>query len=680
VLVSCACILILYLYLVPVPCCLFLALAFLPCLFPPILQFLQLSIIIVNYNVRYFLEQCLYAVQRAAEGLGVEIIVVDNGSADGSVNYLRPLFPSVHWLENAENLGFAKANNLALAQCRGEFVLFLNPDTLVAEDTFHKSLGYLGQNPSTGALGVRMLDGKGKFLPESKRSFPSPWVSFGKLSGLSAVFPKSKNFNRYALGYLGEKENHSVEVLAGACMFVRKELLLQLNGFDESYFLYGEDVDLSYRIKKAGYDNIYFANTSIIHFKGESSRNLSLTRVKYFYQAMLVFVQKHYNGGAAKIFSVFLSVAIALRGILSAIKKILKPALLPLTDALLVLISLQSFRFFWINKIRNGEDFNVSFITWAIPLFSLLFVVTAALAGLYEKKYKTSRMLAATAFATICMLAVYSLLPENIRFSRGVILCGGLMGIVLLFLWRQILMLFHSPFLITEKEASGQTVIVSSEKEYIEITKLLEATINAEPLGRVSINKNDTNALCNIADLSSLEKNFAINRIIFCVGENSLVNIIAATAYLSKQHKRFLFYATGSNSIIGSQTLAPGTDVVVPEIDYNIAHPYQKKMKRLLDVKMSVLFLLFFPFHFIFHPHAVAFIKNIFSVLGGSKTWIGYAGSSASLPPLRAGIISSLGNINTGNENLSQKADQLYAKNYDWWQDFLMILARYREL
>jgi GT2 family glycosyltransferase len=641
---------------------------------------LQLSIIIVNYNVRYFLEQCLYAVQRAMAGMEAEVTVVDNGSADGSIEYLRPLFPTVRFLENEGNLGFARANNLALADCRGEFVLFLNPDTLLAEDCLHKSISYLRQNPNAGALGVRMLDGRGKFLPESKRSFPSPWVSFAKLSGLSSVFPRSKKFNRYALGFLAEKENHSVEVLAGACMFVRRDLLVQLNGFDESYFLYGEDVDLSYRIKKAGYENIYFAGTTIIHFKGESSRNLSMTRVKYFYNAMLVFVRKHYNAGSAKIFSFFLSVAIAGRGMMSVLKRIGLQIFLPLSDALLVFISLQAMRFFWISKIRAGEDFNVSSIAWELPVFSLLFILMGALAGLYEKKYKTSRMLAATAFATISMLAAYSLLPENIRFSRGVILCGGLISGVLLVCLRQVLIFIHSPFLITEKQTGGQTVVVSSEKEYEEIKAMLELTLNPEPLGRISLGQHDTNALCNITDLSSLEKNFVISRIIFCIGKYPLTDLIEQAGILSKQNKRFLFHTAGSNSMIGSQTLAPGAGIVVPEIDYRIAHPYQKRMKRLLDVKMSVLFLLLFPLHFLFHPHPMLFMKHVFSVLGGSKTWVGYAMPSALLPPLPPGLVSSFGKMENSNVQLLKKSDQLYAKNYDWWQDFLIIIKRYRQV
>lgn len=192
------------------------------------------------------------------------------------------------------------------------------------------------------------------------------------------------------------------------------------------------------------------------------------------------------------------------------------------------------------------------------------------------------------------------------------------------------------------------------------------------------MDEKEVNALCHISELSQLEKDFVINRVIFCIGENKMSEIIKAATTLSKQNKRFLFHTAGSNSMIGSQTLAPGTAVVVPEIDYNIAHPYQKRMKRLLDVTLAVLFLLALPLHFIFHPHPVRFIKEIFSVLAGSKTWVGYAGPAPFLPLLKPGILSPLGK--SANHQLAQKADQLYARNYDWWQDFLIIITNYRKL
>ncbi|HRH59217.1 MAG TPA: glycosyltransferase family 2 protein [Chitinophagaceae bacterium] len=196
---------------------------------------MQLSIIIVNYNVKYFLEQCLYSVKAAIKNMEAEVWVADNNSADGSAEFLRKHFAWVKLIENKSNAGFAKANNQALQQCSGDYILFLNPDTIISENILLNCLQHFDSNKNCGALGVRMLDGNGAFLPESKRAFPSPAVSFWKLSGMSALFPHSKVFNRYALGYLNEKQTHNIEVLCGAFFMAPKNLLLQLNGFDEAF-------------------------------------------------------------------------------------------------------------------------------------------------------------------------------------------------------------------------------------------------------------------------------------------------------------------------------------------------------------------------------------------------------------------------------------------------------------
>jgi GT2 family glycosyltransferase len=285
---------------------------------------MQLSIIIVNYNVRHFLEQCLYSVQKALAGMEAEVLVVDNASTDGSREYLTPKFPGIQFLWCKENPGFAKANNLALKQAKGKFVLFLNPDTIVAEDCFLKCIDFMHTHTDAGALGVRMIDGSGQFLPESKRAFPSSGAAFFKLSGLAAIFPSSKLFARYNLGYLSEHETHVVDVLSGAFMMVRKDVLAQTGGFDESFFMYAEDIDLSYRIQqsinpatKELYKNYYFSSTTIIHYKGESTQKGSLNYVRLFYKAMLQFVKKHpqkfYNG----FFNLLIQMAIAGRAFIS---------------------------------------------------------------------------------------------------------------------------------------------------------------------------------------------------------------------------------------------------------------------------------------------------------------------------------------------------------------------------
>jgi len=293
--------------------------------FPALLSLhsVKISIIIVSYNVKYFLEQCLCSLLRAVDRLDCgpgeersEILVIDNHSADESLSYLRARFPVARFVANAENTGFARACNQGLSMARGDYVLFLNPDTIVAEDSLEKSLAFLMSHSRAGALGVKMLDGKGVFLKESMRGFPTPWVSFCKLSGLAFLFPRSRWFGRYYLGYLSRAENNEVDALSGAFMMVRKEVVDKTGGFDERFFMYAEDIDLSYRIRQAGFCNVYFQETSIIHFKGESTRK-DARYVRLFYTAMAQFIRKHYAAGSSRIFLVCLEAGIWLRSRIS---------------------------------------------------------------------------------------------------------------------------------------------------------------------------------------------------------------------------------------------------------------------------------------------------------------------------------------------------------------------------
>lgn len=294
---------------------------------------MHLSVIIVNYNVKFFLEQCLYSLLKAIDNLpssaDAEVIVFDNASSDGSREFFLNKFQGVQFVWHNENLGFAKANNRALSFAKGKYILFLNPDTILSEDALYKSIQYLESRSGGGALGIRMIDGSGNFLPESKRGFPSPAASFYKLSGLINLFPTSKKIAAYYAGHLSEHENNEIDVLSGAYMLVKKEVLDKTGGFDEAFFMYGEDIDLSYRIQKAGYKNFYFANSAIIHFKGESTNQNSARYVKIFYQAMNIFVHKHFNTASSWWYIIFIKVAILLSGVLSFVKRLLTSAVKP---------------------------------------------------------------------------------------------------------------------------------------------------------------------------------------------------------------------------------------------------------------------------------------------------------------------------------------------------------------
>lgn len=276
---------------------------------------MQLSVIILNYNVRYFLEQCVLSVREAIKNLDAEIIVVDNNSADGSCAMMKARFPEVTLIENKENAGFPKGNNIGVAIAKGDYICILNPDTVVAEDTFEKVLAFARHTTDLGIVGVKLIDGTGNFLPESKRGIPTPWVAFTKIMGWYRFLPKSKMLGRYYAGHLDKDQIGKVEILVGAFMVLQRDLYLQLGGFDEKCFMYSDDIDLSYCALMAGKSNYYYPETTVIHYKGESTIKDS-TYMKRFQEAMNFFYAKHFK--VAPVFSFFMSMGILF---FSAIKK-----------------------------------------------------------------------------------------------------------------------------------------------------------------------------------------------------------------------------------------------------------------------------------------------------------------------------------------------------------------------
>lgn len=254
---------------------------------------MQLSVIIVSYNVSHYLMQCLDSVERATRGIESEVWVVDNASTDDSVARVRERYPSVLMMANTENVGFARANNMAIRQATGDYILLLNPDTIVGETTLHQCLRFMQKTPKAGALGVHMLNRDGTFAPESRRGLPTPATSFYKMSGLARLFPRNRRFGRYHMLYLDEQQPSRIDVISGAFFLARAKALAQVGCLDEDYFMYGEDVDLSYRLLCAGWENWYFP-ADILHYKGESTQKTSFRYVRNFYNAMLIFFRKHF--------------------------------------------------------------------------------------------------------------------------------------------------------------------------------------------------------------------------------------------------------------------------------------------------------------------------------------------------------------------------------------------------
>ena len=645
---------------------------------------MHLSVIIVNYNVKHFLEQCLYSVQKACEGIDAEIIVADNNSTDGSRAFLEPAFPAVKFLWNSNNAGFAKANNQALAMAKGDFILFLNPDTILAEDSIEKCVRFFEHNKTAGAVGIRMIDGTGKFLKESKRAFPSPLTSLYKLTGLTMLFPRSKTFAKYHLGHLSEKENHQVDVLAGAFMMIPKKVLDEIGNFDERFFMYGEDVDLSFRIQKAGYKNYYFSESTIIHFKGESTKRGSLNYVRLFYKAMSLFVKKHYSGSKAGIFIFLIQTAIIIRAFFSVLGKLLSRIGLRILDAGIILSAFLVTKYFWSNYIRQERNYSPNVLLIGFPAFTAIFLIAAYYSGLYDKGYKQSHLIRSTSIAGLVLLSVYALLPENIRFSRGILILGIFVAFLLMNLMR--LFFIKRRYLETgnEHEESRQTIVVSGEKHFDAIAVILQkAGLRKRILGRVNSSGEETSSsLGSIEQLPKLVVKYPVKEIIFCENGLRYKEIINLVQRLPGG-VRNKFHATGSNSIVGSDSSKESGDYVSISKKYEIDKPWNQRNKRLLDICIALFFIFSFPVHIFLQKKPLHFYKNVFLVLLKQKTWVGYAGNMDGLPALLNAVLTSTSLPAVLNELPAESlrnADEWYASGYSVLLDLQKIKRGYRYL
>lgn len=633
---------------------------------------MKLSVVIVNYNVRYFLEQCLYSVARACKNTAAEVFVVDNASSDGSVEMVRSKFPEVKLIANTDNKGFSKANNQAIEQSVGEYVLLLNPDTVVAEDTFEKCVAFMDAHTDAGGLGVHMVDGKGVFLPESKRGLPTPFVAFCKTFGLSALFPKSETFGRYHLGYLNEKGTHEVDVLSGAFMLLRKNVLDRIGLLDETFFMYGEDVDLSYRIQLAGYKNYYYPETTIIHYKGESTKKGSLNYVKVFYNAMIIFARKHFSGNQSGLFSLLINVAIVFRGLLTVFSSLIASSYLFIVDALLSFAGIYAIKTYWENMIKYSEDYYPNqFLFVVVPAYILIWIIAAFFSGAYDKPFRVSRILRGILFGTIAIAVLYAFIPNEWRFSRAIILLGAAWTAVEMILTRTLYHLARYQSVSVQSEADSVSLIVSNTAEGERAEKILRG------LG-------STAEIVHYTDIHALAKGAAIyktSEIVFCAVDFTYANVIEQMQRCGSKID-YKILNQGGNALIGSNSKDGAGDLYVAERNYRLFLPENKRAKRALEIVGCLLLIPVMPFFIT--GNFGSFISNWVAVLRGRKRWVGFTTKanfnrfSNALP----GVISPAAGVNNFrlNEADREAAELHYARHYSAWDDVTLLWKNFKNL
>lgn len=625
--------------------------------------------------MKHFLEQCLLSVSNAMENISGEIIVVDNNSNDDSQHYFQNRFKNVNFIWLNENLGFGKANNLAVDIAQGEYILFLNPDTLVPEDCFSKCLHFIESDDSIGALGIKMVDGSGTFLPESKRANPSPITSLFKLSGLSSLFPKSKIFAKYHLGYLDENKNHEVDILAGAFMLIRKKILDKIGAFDEIFFMYGEDIDLSYRIKKEGYKNYYFADSSIIHFKGESTKKGSLNYVKMFYNAMSLFVSKHYKKNLlSNLFKSILQIGIWTKATISAISFFIKKIGFKIIDFIITFITLFIFKLIWQHYIQPDAVFITADYIFFIGATSLTFLTTANFSGLYDYTDRPNKIFNALFISILVSLSIYAVISNNYRFSRGILLSGLISSGVIIYFYRSIIA--NNKSNNTDNDALKNIVVVSENKSsFNHIKKLFNKSEHKSNIINTSIN----NLSLTLEDIPSQDIIFDIDG-----KQTSMVSVLDYIQQHPLKHQ-YNFHYLYSQSIIGSSSKNESGTTVDKNKFYKISSVVGKRTRRNLDAVMSILFLLTFPVLLFFVQKPFHFFVNIFKVMFAKKTWVGYmCTKNNQLPKLKSAVIKNNSTPyyvipKASPENLI-KTDELYAKKYTWQTDFKIIRKGFKYL
>lgn len=420
--------------------------------------------VIVNYNVREFLEQALQSVRRASRDLRVEVFVVDNNSVDGSVPMVRERFPEVNLIANDRNVGFGVANNMALEQARGRYLLILNPDTIVQEDTFVRLVAFMDERPEAGAVGCQILNPDGTFAPESRRAFPTPQVGFYRMTGLARLFPGSPRFARYNMTFLPRDEVAEVDALSGSCMLVRTAALrgdeqhARVGYFDEDFFMYGEDLDLCFRIQRAGWKIYYTPDTQIIHYKGESTKKGEIRYVRLFYGAMVLFARKHLQSRYSRLFAGLLQGAIMVRAGFSLLSRGLSRLSAPAVDFALVFGTVVLLA--WLRSRQLDAPLSTLYLTAVAPAYAIGTIAGVFLAGGYRQ---ASRHRTRPAFVGVLLgflvVSAASFLAKEIAFSRAVVLAGVPVSITLLAGWR---------LLWTTRRTPGRRAIVVGERHEAE--------------------------------------------------------------------------------------------------------------------------------------------------------------------------------------------------------------------
>lgn len=650
----------------------------------------DLSIIIVNYNVKEFILNLVNSIRKAAKNISSEIFIVDNASDDGSVELISENFPEVNLIQNKKNVGFGVANNQAMKLATGKYFLIINPDTIVREDTLSKMIRFMDENPQVGISGCKVLNPDGSLQLACRRSFPGPWTSFTKVMGLSNLFPKSKLFARYNLTYLDENQTYEVDAVSGSFMMMRKDVYDKIGGFDPQFFMYGEDLDLCFRTQKAGYKVYYYHETEIIHYKGESTKRSKLDETTVFYNAMHLFVKKHL--ASSFLVEGILQAAIILRKLI-AFANVFKLSLVSFVmDFLFFSAAIIIAEKIYLDTHSSGFPNYV--VPWIYFVPSLFQTGVSALTGAYKKNSLLVLKTIFSLFYGMLFLSTITYFFKQYGFSRAVVIITYVISFVSFLSWRIILKAFFKIGLdINAKKA--RTLIVGNQEVAEEIALKLKtnSTRLHQIVGMISLSRKKIGekfgaykVIGSIDNIKKIIDEGKIEKVILSSEDLSFDDIFKIVADCQGLNAEFLVAGKGMDYLVGKSAVTMLDDISLLKVDYNISSFVHSSTKRIFDFIVSIFSLIFiYPFIYLFEKFTsksgdfTKFILSIPKVCLGEKSFVGPRSSSFN-DGLYVGKVGLTGfwfidDVKEEDIDEIKKLDIFYAKNQNIWLD-LEILGK----
>ena len=632
----------------------------------------------------------LDSVQKATKTISAEIIVVDNASDDGSVESIKEKFPSVKLIVNEKNVGFGAANNIAMLHASGKYFLLINPDTIVREDTFTKMISFFEQNPEAGIAGCKVLNADGSLQLACRRGFPGPWTSFTKVMGLSTLFPKSRLFARYNLTYLDENKTYEVDAVSGAFMMLRKEVYDKIGGFDQEFFMYGEDLDLCYRTQQAGYKVFYVHLTEIIHYKGESTKRSSMDETKVFYDAMHLFVRKHFS--ASFVVESILQSAILFRKLI-AFANVYKLAIVSMIADFLI-FSIAALLGEHIYANQHWKGFPDVFKPWVYFIPALMQLFIGMMAGAYRKKTISNLRAALGLIYGLIFLSALTYFFKQFAFSRAVVLITYGLAFIFFSFWRVAVKIIFKVGLEADSRKS-RTLLVGSERKTEELASKLRSTFTRlyQVVGLISLSRKNVGGLVGsfkilgaVDNIKKIISDERIDKVIFSSEDLSFNQMFSVVSECQGENVEFLVAGRELDYLVGKSSVTMLDDIALLKVNYNISSFSRRATKRIFDLTLStVILFLVYPFIYLFqkitseNSNFVQFILGVPKVFISGKSFVGPRDSSyrGDLFVGKAGLTGLWfveDFLETDTEEI-KKLDIFYAKNQNIWLD-VEILGR----